>query len=170
MDNGFQGWLIQLTLPYGRAGTRAAELSLDPTELSGLEAGILRCRQRSPLFIQVADTIGYMSRHEPELRAPSGGRAGLWGGCQAGLSTLGLTSDGMVRGCLSMPPELDEGNLRERPLSQIWRDPTAFAYNRRIDPDALSGACARCAFGRLCRAGCTALAHVATGGSHNNPY
>jgi radical SAM protein with 4Fe4S-binding SPASM domain len=69
-----------------------------------------------------------------------------------------------------MPPGLDEGNVRERPLSEIWRDPKAFAYNRCFDPRELSGDCARCEFGWLCRAGCTTVAYLATGSTGNNPY
>ena len=169
MANGFQGWLIQLTLPYGRARARAAELSLGPRELPELEAVILRQRRKSPLFIQVADTIGYMSRQEPELRAGRCG-ASVWGGCQAGLSVLGLTSDGTVRGCLSMPPDLDEDNIRVRRLADIWSDPQSFAYNRCFDENALSGECARCEFGPRCRAGCTTVACLSSGNTYDNPY
>jgi len=169
-ENGFRGWLIQLTLPYGRAADCSDELVLAPSELPQLEAELLAVIDGSPLRIQIADTIGYFSVNEPRLRSGGARLEGFWGGCQAGLQALGLTSDGTVRGCLSMPPELDEGNVRDRPLTEIWLDEKAFSYNRCFSTDRLQGACADCAFAPMCRGGCTALAQVSTGSVYRNSY
>ncbi|MDJ0762589.1 MAG: radical SAM protein [Myxococcota bacterium] len=168
VDTGFEGWQVQLTLPYGRAKTRAQDLCLSPEALPALEKSLLKLMERSPLFVQAADNIGYFSRAEPQLRAGSQSRRRIWAGCQAGLNVIGITSDGTVRGCLSLPDHLDEGSCRERPVAQIWNDPAGFAYNRRFTVNDLDGFCRDCPFGQLCRAGCTALS-VATSGltGHN---
>lgn len=175
VEHGFSGWLVQLTLPHGRAATCSAdeELCLGPADLPELEQTLLRLAERggNTLLFQAADTIGYMSRHEPRLRtAGDGGPRKIWSGCQAGMQALGITSDGTVRGCLSQPPAFDEGNIRTRSLAEIWNAPQGFAYNRAFDPDSLEEACADCAFGAICRAGCTGLAWVATGRTTTNPY
>jgi radical SAM protein with 4Fe4S-binding SPASM domain len=168
---GVMGWQVQLTLPHGRAAGRRDELCLSPAELPALEAEILRLSEHGgELAPQVADSIGYMSRHEPRLRSSGHASRRVWGGCQAGMQVVGLTSDGTVRGCLSLPPELDEaqdgGNVRERSLTAIWSDERSFAYNRRQGAEALEGPCAGCAFGRICRGGCRSLAVATTGRTH----
>lgn len=117
----------------------------------------------------VADNIGYMSAHEPRLRSGAGGARAVWTGCAAGLGVVGITSDGRVRGCLSLPPALDEGSLRERALAHIWGDPAAFAYTRRFRVEQLAGACAGCALGAVCRGGCTAMSMAASGVPHRYP-
>jgi len=166
---GFEAWQIQLTLPHGRAAERES-LCLEPGEMPPLERTIVELVKRGTLSIEAADTIGWMSRAEPLLR--SGGPRGhkVWGSCQAGLRAVGITSDGTVRGCLSMPPPFDEGNVRERSLGSIWNSPGAFAYNRKFSANDLEGACAACAFASICRGGCTCLAWTATRTTTSNPF
>lgn len=82
VEAGFQGWLVQLTLTYGRAAEHGERLALDPEELPLLEAELLRVIERSPLRIQAADTIGYFSAAEPRLRASADCGSGFWGSCQ----------------------------------------------------------------------------------------
>jgi len=167
--HGFDGWQVQLTMAHGRAGEQD-DLCLEPAQLPLLQETLVKLREQQALFMQVADNIGYMSRSEPALRTGIGQRARFWTGCGAGLSVIGITSDGTVRGCLSLPPTADEGNLRERNLAAIWQDPEAFAYNRRFQVDWLTGPCAGCPFGKLCRGGCTSQALAATDNPHDNPY
>jgi len=165
---GFDGWQIQLTVPMGRA---ARELCLAPEQVPAVEKAIIDLRSRPGPFIDAADNVGYMSRNEPRLRTRPGQPSRFWMGCSAGLTVVGITSDGTVRGCLSLPPEADEGNVRERSFSAIWRDPASFSYNRRFEPGLLGGPCKGCAFGRVCRAGCRSLAWAASPGNpHANPY
>ncbi len=167
--HGFDGWQVQLTMPHGRAGEQD-DLCLTPEQLPQLQETLLRLREQQALFMQAADNIGYMSRFEPALRTGIGQRARFWTGCGAGLSVVGITSDGTVRGCLSLPPDQDEGNLRERNLAAIWNDPEAFAYNRRFQVEQLDGPCRECPFGKICRAGCTSQALSAGDGPHSNPF
>jgi radical SAM protein with 4Fe4S-binding SPASM domain len=169
LENRFEGWQLQLTMPHGRAGANSGALCLDPEELPALEEKAVQLIERSPIPVLCADNFGYFGRREPLFRGV-GERVSLWGGCAAGLSNIGITSDGTVRGCLSLPPSLDEGNLRERPLEAIWRDPDAFAYNRRFSPGDLTGTCRGCALGHICRGGCKSLAMAVTGTTTCNPH
>ena len=126
--------------------------------------------EKSPLFILAADNFGYFGRGEPRFRRGESHKLNLWGGCSAGISTIGVTSDGAVRGCLSMPPSMNEGSVRQRPLSEIWADPKAFSYSRRFSIDILDKNCRECALGQMCRAGCRSLALAVTGEMTHNPY
>jgi radical SAM protein with 4Fe4S-binding SPASM domain len=170
VDRGFWGWQLQLTMPHGRAGEHGGSLCLTPDELPELETQLVGLCTRPGLFTQAADNVGYMSRHEPVLRSGTGRPARFWTGCAAGTQVVGITSDGTVRGCLSMPPAADEGNVGERSLSAIWPDPNAFAYNRRFAVSDLTGPCEDCPFGQVCRAGCHSLAWATSGTPHANPY
>jgi len=154
VEAGFQGWQIQLTAPQGRA--EESGLALAPEQVPTVAAFILEpARSLRPY---AADDIGWMTREEPELRSTHRPTDQVYVGCQAGLTILGLTAEGTVRGCLSLPDRFDEANVREVPLARIWEDPDRFSYNRRFDERELTGACASCAFRRVCRAGCKSLA------------
>lgn len=168
LERGFGGWQLQLTMAHGRARDGGA-LCLAPAELPRLADFIVELRHRSPLRVQVGDNLGYMGRSEPRLRTASGPPRQFFAGCQAGLGVLGIRSDGTVLGCLSLPAALAAGNLRERPLAALWADDDGFAYNRRFAPALLTGACAGCAFGPVCRGGCRSLAWSATGTLFDNP-
>ena len=76
---------------------------------------------------------------------------------------------GNVRGCESLYDEVFiEGNLRERPLRDIWEDENAFAYNRRFTPDRLTGKCGSCELGELCAGGCRSHNYFAGGKLYEN--
>ncbi|MDD5308257.1 MAG: radical SAM protein [Deltaproteobacteria bacterium] len=169
-EHGFEGWQIQLTMPLGLASSGPDGVCLEPKQLLELEPKILEYQRDPAFFCQASDNVGYMSRHEPRLRSGTGRGHQFFGGCRAGLDVVGITSDGRVRGCLSLPREFDEGGVRERPFGEIWSDPGAFAWNRDRRPKALAGSCAACPFGKVCRAGCTCLAYTSTGSMDENPY
>ena len=169
LDNGFEGWQLQLTMAHGRAADNG-DLCLPPTRLRSLEERLLALQQRTPLFVQAADNIGYMSRHEPALRSGTGRADRCWTGCTAGLQVVGVTSHGRVRGCLSLPDSFDEGSVRHRRLAEIWNDPGAFEYTRGFQRELLSGPCEGCELGTVCRGGCTSLAVASSGAVHSNAY
>ncbi len=83
---------------------------------------------------------------------------------------LGITSNGGVKGCLSMPDSFIEGNIRDRRLRDIWDDAQTFSYNRRFDIETVTGVCRDCEFLRLCRTGCRSFTHTAIGKINENPY
>jgi radical SAM protein with 4Fe4S-binding SPASM domain len=171
--NGFSGWQLQLTMPHGRArqGNHDDSFCLQPSSLPGLETQLLALQARAPFFVQAADNIGYMSRHEPRLRTGWALVERCWSGCAAGIQVVGITSDGTVRGCLSLPAgAADEGNLRTRGFAELWNDPHAFAYNRAFSASDLGPGCRHCAFGTICRGGCQSLCWATTGAFHHNAH
>lgn len=170
VEIGFTGWQVQLTMPHGRASGRKDDLCIAPGDLVCLERTLLSIKARTGMFVQAADNIGYMSRSEPLLRSDGHGGGSCYGGCQAGMKVVGITSSGTVRGCLSLPAVFDEGNLRERSFADIWGDPNAFAYNRRFDAGSMDGECRGCVYGHICRGGCPSMAFAARASIGSNPY
>jgi radical SAM protein with 4Fe4S-binding SPASM domain len=150
-------WQLQLTAPMGNA---PEDICIDPVQLKRLHDFAVEKQAEGLVHLYLADNIGYFHPKDPELRS---GRTRLrcWMGCQAGLTTLGISSDGHVRGCMSLPDAFDEGSIRERALVDIWRDPELFSYNRK--EANLSGPCAACELGKVCRGGCASFSYAASG-------
>ncbi len=123
----------------------------------------------APFSVGIADNIGYFTPGEGSLRGNPSGRA-CFGGCQAGLTAIGIDSVGNVRGCESLYDErFNEGSLRERSLADIWNDPDAFAYNRRFTPELLTGPCSSCPYGCVCGGGCRSYNHFTHGRLYESP-
>jgi radical SAM protein with 4Fe4S-binding SPASM domain len=156
-DAGAMGWQWQLTLPVGRAAGQP-HLTMTPERMSELYRLLQRISRRHGLRPHITDNIGYCTEDDTILRTMQGGYPVAWRGCFAGLLVAGVMSDGSVKGCLALPDGCIEGNVRQEPLASIWNDPQRFAYNRSSDRETLSGACATCPSGAVCRGGCTAAA------------
>lgn len=161
-DTGVLGWQLQLTLPIGRAQDNL-HLALSPAMMPDLLRVLRRLACRPGLRPHLTDNIGYCTHDDLALRTLQGGFPRPWLGCRAGLDALGVTSDGRVKGCLSLPDTCVEGNVRELSLSSLWNDPNRFAYNRRYTPAQLWGACVACEHSRHCRGGCTSTAYAMSG-------
>jgi len=166
-EAGFGAWQLQLTMPIGRCGR---DLAIAPVDVRRVIDFIIEESRPDRVPRYGADNIGWMLPCEPALRSVARPTDRVFRGCQAGVGVLGLTSDGTVRGCLSMPPAFDEGNLRRRSLRAIWQDENRFAYNRHFVPAKATGPCRDCGFLRICRGGCKTLAHAAGRGLGENPY
>ncbi len=164
-------WQLQLGIRLGRMADHLS-LAIRPADLPGAADFIVGAKRRRRVTVAVADSIGYHSTHERELRCtgPRGDMA-FWCGCTAGCLLVGIEHNGNVLGCLALQHDrFVEGNLRDETLEAIWRRKGNFAYTREFTPDALRGHCEGCEFGTLCRGGCTAVAFGATGRPHDNPY
>ena len=62
-------------------------------------------------MITEADCTGYYSKLTPFMGIKH------WSGCSAGIDTIGIESDGSIKGCLSMQEaSYIEGNIREKSL------------------------------------------------------
>ena len=168
---------VQLATPSGNMGLHR-ELVLDPADLTWLVpelAAICRLNTRK-FFAVAADDIGYYGIAEQGLR-DDGGELPFWIGCRAGCQVVGIESNGNVKGCLSLPSSMHgesrfvEGNLRVRPLAEIWNPPNAFAYNRASSEETLTGFCRVCRYRDFCRGGCTwtVYCHALEGGT-GNPF
>ncbi len=162
---GAMGWQLQLTMPKGRAAG-CTELALTPEAMPKVMETVRNLARRPGLRPMITDNMGYLTRDDPVLRTPPRVTSRCWMGCFAGIRALGIMSDGSVKGCLALPDESIEGNVRVEPLEEIWGDMSRFAYNRAFDPASLGGECAECKFGRICRGGCTAFAMSVHGRPH----
>jgi radical SAM protein with 4Fe4S-binding SPASM domain len=94
----------------------------------------------------------------------------LWKGCQAGISTFGILSNGGIKGCMSLPDSYVEDNIRNRDIKDIWNDPEMFSYNRKFTIDDLNGDCKNCKYGKTCKGGCLTVSSSVTGMNHCGPY
>ena len=113
-----------------------------------------------------ADDVGYLSSKYPLSVVNSR----CWDGCNAGRRTIGIQSNGDIKGCDSLPDSYVEGNIRERSLYDIWLDPKSFPYTRNFDKSQLKGCCAKCPHGEICKGGCVDIANSISGHAFENDY
>lgn len=155
-------WQIQLATPFGRLERKHV---LSPEEYYSVALFIAATREKYPnLFIAGAHDMGYYSSFLPDLQVKG------WYGCQAGITTLGIQSNGNIIGCLALGDEFVEGNIRMRPLKEIWYDDALFSYARHVKKKDIGSHCSRCNYRDLCRGGCSAVSHSMTGSLHQDPY
>jgi radical SAM protein with 4Fe4S-binding SPASM domain len=156
-------WQIQVASAGGGRLERADLLT--PLEFYFVAMFIARMRATHPwpvLPVIGAHDLGYCSTRLPSLRVPGQ----VWAGCGAGRDTLGIRSDGGVKGCLSLPDRFVVGSLRERSLAELWEGDTFAPWRRAA---TRHGFCAGCPNGERCEGGCTALAVTYSGHRGENP-
>ncbi len=161
---GVNFWQVQPIFPLGRGDT-SSELRLSDHAYMRLGGFVKAWRRRATdagFEMLPGDSFGYFT--ELDSREPP------WRGCSAGLAACGITSDGKIKGCLSMPDDLVEGDLRESDLWDIWFHSDSFSYSRRASARDLGPSCDSCDRGEQCLGGCTAMSYGATGRFHNDPY
>lgn len=161
---GVKFWRLQVIIPMGRVNDNSG-LLLDSSGVLKLGQFIQEQRTRldkSVLQIICSDGLEYVIDWDQEEKP--------WRGCSAGIVACGITSDGKVKGCLSMPDELSEGDLRQHDLWEIWFHPDSFAYTRNFSPTRLGKNCRDCAMGADCKGGCSSSSYCATGQFNNDPY
>ena len=173
---GCRAWQWQLTVPMGRAADHP-ELLLQPSELLdlfSLLAELAYAARRDGILLFPGNNVGYYGPYERLLRG-HGNPGAFWNGCQAGLASLGIEADGVIKGCPSLPTAAYRGgNIRERSLRDILSEAPELSINREGGTDAgeafLWGFCRTCDYASLCRGGCTWTAHVFFDRRGNNPY
>jgi radical SAM protein with 4Fe4S-binding SPASM domain len=157
-------WQIQMATPIGRFPRR---LMLSKEEFYSVAIFIASTKKKfkkTDIAVLGAHNFGYYSNILPNVMLFP------WTGCQAGISTIGLTSDGGIKGCMSLPDEFIEGNIRDRNLIDIWNDSEFASYNRKFNGNKLKGECKDCKYGDKCRGGCITVSSSLTGDEHNDPY
>lgn len=182
VDLGARVWRVQLGKPMGNLSD-SREWCIQPKDLLTVIPTLARLKARSSIELHVGDSIGYYGPHEKLLRHTNwGNMEPLWAGCQAGLRTIGIESDGGIKGCLSLQAGLAEhpagngadpfreGDIRSRRLADLWFDPEAFAFNRQQRPADLTGACRRCRWAARCRGGAKCVSSAFTGRLGEDPY
>lgn len=161
---GIKQWQIQPIFPTGRS-RESDELRL--TEQQYVELGLFYQRHAEETCndgfqILPGDSFGYFTALD--------NREPPWRGCPAGLYSCGITSHGLIKGCLSLPDEVVEGDLRKNDLWDIWFHPDAFAYTRGVSPDRTGPNCTGCERSEQCKGGCSSMSYGSTGVFHNDPY
>ena len=109
--------------------------------------------------------MGFNARFVPNLTLYS-----KWTGCIAGKLSLGIKSNGDVNGCLPLPKNFTEGNVKKKSLIKIWNDPNSFRYSREFKEEDIKGFCSTCKYKKSCKGGCTLNSVTITGNIHNDPY
>jgi radical SAM protein with 4Fe4S-binding SPASM domain len=158
-------WQLQLAAPMGRF---PRELALSKDEFYAAALFIASTRKHysvQELPIIGAHCFGYNSRVLPNINLIP-----IWKGCQAGISLIGIQSDGGVKGCLSLPDEFVEGNVATSNLTDIWDNAKPFSYNRHFSLQDLTNDCIDCKYGKTCKGGCLSLSTAMTGKKHGDPY
>jgi radical SAM protein with 4Fe4S-binding SPASM domain len=157
-------WQIQMATPIGRLSQDQVLSEEQFYSLALFIAASQREFSRKELMVAGAHDMGYFSRYLPELQVQP------WRGCQAGISTLGIQSNGNILGCLALSDAFVEGNVRQRPLEQIWYNEESFAYARSVREHNLGAKCRTCLFRRRCKGGCSSVSYTLTGQLHQHPY
>lgn len=158
---GVRHWRLQAIIPMGRV-KEAPELQISEHEFKQL--GLFIQQQNS---MATQDSTKIICSDGLQYVVPSDKP---WLGCGAGIVACGITADGKIKGCLSMPDELIEGDLRTTSLWDIWFDPGSFSYNRNFVETDLGSNCATCDKGKECKGGCSSSSYVTTKSFHNDPF
>jgi radical SAM protein with 4Fe4S-binding SPASM domain len=175
---GIQAWQVQFTVAMGRAADRP-EWILPPYRvvdvidtLAALQREAMQESDRGiPFNIVMGNNMGYFGPHEQLLRSNPGGGDSYWRGCRAGMNTIGIESDGTVKGCPSLPTApYAGGNVRELSIEQIWEHSEVIRFSRDRSLEELWGHCKTCYYGDVCRGGCSWTAHCTLGRRGNNPF
>jgi radical SAM protein with 4Fe4S-binding SPASM domain len=163
---GVEYWQLQLPVPRGRY---QSETWLTAKTVKAVVDFISMIRERTSLRVYAGCNIGYLGQNEERVRTAKTEGLGFWTGCYAGVLLVAIRSNGDITGCLTMPPDFTEGNIREKNLYEIWTSGDAFVYNRRFDRSMLRGACASCEQADICRGGCRTMSYYITGLLHCDP-
>ena len=166
---GVKAWQLQLPNSMGRLQGKINEI--DPENVSSIIRFIETKAYEQKMIVYAADSIGYFLENENVIR---GRRSplGFWNGCKAGINSFFIDSVGNVKGCGSLYSEcFIEGNIRKESLRSIWQDEGRFSYNRNFTTSLLTGACADCESGILCKGGCRSSNYFNNGGTlYENKY
>ena len=172
IDAGATRWQVQLTVAMGNAVEHAEEL-LQPYQLLELMPILAELYVEGlgrNMLMTVGNNIGYFGPFEHLWRGFGDERI-HFGGCSAGQTTMGLEADGAVKGCPSLATQgYTGGNVRDRPLEEIWDTAPEIHFARLRSEKDLWGFCATCYYADVCRAGCTWTADSLFGRGGNNPY
>lgn len=169
-DAGIHSWQLQITVPHGNAADHP-EIILQPhmfLELfETLDTLVDRCQARG-VRLWPGNNLGYFGPLERRLRMA---QKKHWRGCVAGVSVVGIESDGGIKNCPSLGGELNVGgNWRVHGLKKVWEESYQLGYVRQRSVDDLWGYCRECYYAATCMAGCTAAAEPLLGRPGNNPF
>ena len=170
IEEGAHSWQIQLTVAMGRAAD-APEVLLQPYDLLEIFPMLGKLKARcddAGIRLWPGNNIGYFGPFESKLRGTTA--SGHATSCSAGCTTIGIESDGTIKGCPSLATEnWAAGSSREQPLASLWERSSRLRFNRLRPTDHLWGFCKTCYYADECRAGCTWTSEALFGRRGNNP-
>ena len=170
-----------LLVPTGR-GKDLADVELSADEYESALGWVCERQRTSPLELKPTDAPQYrriVLERTGKMPVPHGGQEGRTGetpvprgeaccverasrpftrGCLAGTGFCFISHVGGVQPCGYF--DLQLGNVREKPLSAIWRESPVFDDLRH--PERLKGKCGVCEYRAVC-GGCRARAFARTG-------
>lgn len=166
------GWQLQLMVPMGRAA-EADDLWLQPYDLLEVMPRVAEARAQCDarrIKLWPGNNLGYFGPYEHLLRADRS-RHGYSSGCGGGIRVLGLEANGDVKGCSAMGSEgFVGGNVRDKPLREIWDCSPELNFARGFVLDDLWGVCRSCYYAEHCKGGCLWTSSTLLGRTGNNPY
>ena len=142
---GVTGFTLYFLVCTGR-GERLSDIT--PSQYEEALALLVEAQPRYPGMMVRARCAPQISRMASQQGSALVGNAG----CLAARQYCRITPEGNVTPCPYLP--LTAGNVRERPLGDIWRDSPLL---QRLRTDAPGGRCGRCDFRQMC-GGCRARA------------
>ncbi|MCP4157713.1 MAG: radical SAM protein [bacterium] len=170
---GVRAWQLQAAVPMGNM-LENAEWILEPAMIDRIIDFAHDAMNEGKINVYLGDNIGYFNLNEIEVRKNSINSefySGIWNGCPAGKRSLGIRSNGDIIGCNYIRDDsLIEANVRQIPLETIWSRPGAFAWNRDISKEKLSGFCKICQYGDYCLGGCAGTKQLRFHSLGENPF
>jgi radical SAM protein with 4Fe4S-binding SPASM domain len=170
IEIGARSWMVILTAAMGRAADRP-QLMLQPYHLLYLFPLLATIKREkldpNGIAFFPGNNVGYFGPLAETLRYGAD-QGYVWGGCQAGVASLGIEADGSLKGCPSLPSsDYIRGNIRNRSLREISSE---LREEKTQAPAELWGFCKTCRYAARCRGGCTWTSHVLFGRAGNNPF
>jgi radical SAM protein with 4Fe4S-binding SPASM domain len=156
-------WQIQVGMPFGNFDSSLV-ISKEEYYASAMFIVSENVKNKhKDLPVVGAHCYGYFSHLLPNNKQ--------WNGCTAGISSIGITSDGGIVGCLTIGNnQFIEDNIRNRSLIQIWEDSNSFSYNRKFSEEQLGENCQNCFYSSKCKGGCNSTSLHLTNKMHNSHF
>ncbi len=154
-------WDVFMLVPTGRG---KIQMEVTPAEYEETLRFVHEASQTAPIQVKMTCAPHYKRlqlqerRRSAVKRSPGHPAHGFSRGCMAGVGFCFVSHIGEVGGCGYLP--LLAGNVRQAPLTEIYRDSALFKSIR--DPNLLQGRCGICEYRAVC-GGCRARALGATG-------
>lgn len=173
-NRGVQSWQLQLTIPLGRA-IENSEMLLQPYDLIDIIPRIAELKKQGfndGVLIMPGNNLGYFGPEEGLLRSQTEDATDYWQGCLAGRYIAGIESNGNLKGCPSLQPSFNAGNLQKQSFQSIWQNDMnkLISFTRHRTTSDLWGFCAECSYAAVCQGGCSFTSYSFFGKIGNNPY
>lgn len=159
-------WQIQIAGSEGRRFPK--ELLLDEEDFYSV--GMFIASTRKEYTVEQMPVIGAHDLGFNSMMLNNISLAHEWTGCKAGISVLGIQSNGNIKGCLSMDDSTIEANVRNMDICGLWNSESSFSYSRRFTAGDAGANCAGCDYIDKCKGGCNEMSLMKTGQMHNDPY